>query len=255
MKLLITLLAISVALIALDSQNLLTWPKAGAAYLTAPIQFGFYRTGQNVTNQFSIVTQVRRVAQENKAMTRQMEDLLAENAQLRKQLAETRAQVEQQNSIDPETFDLLPARPIGISRYLTIDRGSADGVQMGQVVLYKDQYIGQVKEVGPKTAQLMLVTDPDSKLAVYTQNNSGKARGVLEGQFGSEGLITKILHQETLAPDDLVYSEGTEGRLPKGLIMGRVTQVMDNPNEVFKQAKVRPIFTLLDLDLVFIIRN
>jgi len=63
------------------------------------------------------------------------------------------------------------------------------------------------------------------------------------------------LHEEKITEGDLVYSEGTEGFLPRGLILGRVTQVRELQNEVFKQAKIKPIFDVRDLELVFLIQE
>ena len=67
--------------------------------------------------------------------------------------------------------------------------------------------------------------------------------------------MDKILHEEKIAVDDLIYSEGGEGFLPRGLILGRVSEVTGKENELFKQAKVQPTFDLRDLELVFVIKE
>jgi rod shape-determining protein MreC len=180
---------------------------------------------------------------------------LIENALLQKKLSETQILVDQYNKLNPQTFDLLPTRVIGINRYLIIDRGSDEGITSGQAVVYKDNFVGLVKDVSPKTSRVILPQDPDSKIPVFSQNTEGTAKGMLIGQFGSELLIDKILHQEVIKAGDLVYSEGTEGKLPKGLIIGKVTEVFERQNEIFKQAKVDPVFDIADLDVVFAIRN
>jgi len=90
-------------------------------------------------------------------------------------------------------------------------------------------------------------------MAAFSQGLEGVAKGVLVGQFGTESLLDKILHEETIKAGDLVYSEGTEGNLPRGLILGKVVEVKGEENEVFKQAKVVPVFDIRDLELVFVI--
>ena len=65
--------------------------------------------------------------------------------------------------------------------------------------------------------------------------------------------MDKILHEEKIAVGDLVYSEGTEGFLPRGLILGKVTEVLERATQVFKQAKVKSVFDIRDLELVFVI--
>ena len=68
-------------------------------------------------------------------------------------------------------------------------------------------------------------------------------------------LFDKILHQEPIEIGNLVYSEGLENFLPRGLILGKVTEVLENKDEVFKQARVTPLFDIGDLDLVFVVGN
>lgn len=238
-----------------DSFNLLRFPKSLLQNLTLPVEYGLYRSGVSVSNQFRFIFLARMAAKENKALRVQMATLLTENADLRRKLSETENIVDTYNQLNPQTFDLLPARVISGGRYLTIDRGSDDGVAVDEAVVYKDNYIGIVKAVSPKSSRILLVEDPDSKVAVFSQGNEGRAKGILQGQFGSEVLMDKILHQESIEVGDLVYSEGIEGKLPRGLVMGRVKEVLARQNEVFKQAKVEPLFQNFDLDVVFVMRN
>lgn len=230
-------------------------PKQLASYITNPISFGIYNTNKNIGKQFYFVFQARFAAQENKALKEQVGKLLSENADLRKKIAAVEAQLSQEKHIDPQTYNLLPARPIGLGRYLKIDKGSLSGIKEGQAVIFEDNFVGKIVSVSPSSSNIQLLTDPDSKVAAFSLNKDGKAKGVLIGQFGTEVLFDKILHEEKIEVGDLVYSEGTEGYLPRGLILGRVTQVLDKQNEVFKQAKVAPIFDRRDLELVFVIQE
>ena len=174
---------------------------------------------------------------------------------MRKKLAETEVLVSQEKHLDPSTYNLLPARPIGLGRYLKIDKGETSGIKVGQAVVFEGNYVGKVVTVSPASSNIQLLTDPDSKVAGFSQNKEGKGKGIILGQFGTEILMDKILHEEKVAEDDLVYSEGLEGFLPRGLILGRVSQVLERENEVFKQAKLQPIFDVRDLELVFVIED
>lgn len=252
LKILLILISFSLLIFILDSLKLLNLPKQALFYITNPISFGIYNTNRNIGKQFYFIFAARFAAQENKALKEQVGQLFAENASLRKQLAETQALVSQSKALDPDTYNLVAARPIGLGRYLKIDKGSASGIQAGQAVVFEDNFIGKVLAVSAQSSSIQLLTDPETKVAAFSQNKEGKAKGVLAGQFGTEVLLNKILHEEKVAIGDLVYSEGLEGFLPRGLILGKVTQVIDQENQVFKQAKVQPIFDIRDLDLVFV---
>jgi rod shape-determining protein MreC len=246
---------ISILLIFADNLTLLNLPKRALQFVAVPIQLGLYKSSQGVAKQFEFITTARRAAQEHKAQQEQLAQILSENANLRRKLAETQGFLDQQRSLDPKTYSQVTARPISFSRYLKIDKGSVDGLKVNMPVVYKDNYLGQIKEVSPATSLVILSSDPDSKIAAFSQGDAGKARGVLAGQFGSEMLLDKILHQEPIKAGDLVYSEGTEGTLPRGLVLGQVSQVLDRPNEIFKQAKVKEVFNVNDLDIVFVVTN
>ena len=255
LKLFLLLVFLSLIIFLLDNIHLLDFPKKWIYYLTNPVSFGLYSTSQQISRQFNFIFAARSAAQENRALKEQMGELLSENAQLRKSLAEAQAQVSQQQFLDPKIYNLIPARPIGSGRYLRIDQGTAGGVKINQAVVFKDNYIGKVVNVSLHTANVQLLADPSSKVAAYSLGLAGRARGVLLGQFGTETLFDKIFHEEQIKVGDLVYSEGTEGYLPRGLILGKVSQVLERENEVFKQAKVEPVFDLRDLELVFVIQE
>lgn len=255
LKVLLILIFFSLVIFLLDTAKLLNLPKQALFYITNPISFGIYNTNRSIGKQFYFVFAARFAAQENKALKEQAGQLFAENANLRKQLAETRALTAQGKYLDPSTYNLLPARPIGLGRYLKIDKGSTSGVKVGQAVVFQDNFVGKIVAVSSQASSVQLLTDPDSKVAAFSQNKEGKSKGILVGQFGTEVLLDKILHEEKISVTDLVYSEGLEGFLPRGLILGKVIQVIDRENEVFKQAKVQTIFDIRDLELVFVMEE
>lgn len=248
-------LLLSLIIFLFDSFNLLAIPKRILFYITNPVSFGLYQTKVNLLRQFNFIYTLRFASQENKALKEQIGKLLSENARLRKDLAETESLVSQAIHLDPSTYKLIVARPVGAGRYLKIDKGLIDGIKLGEAVVFNDNYIGKIIQISEKGANVELLSDPDSKVAAFSQGLEGKAKGVLTGQFGSEILMDKILHEEKINVGDLVYSEGTEGFLPRGLILGRVVEVLERQNEVFKQAKVKPVFDIRDLELVFVIQE
>ncbi|MBI3486001.1 rod shape-determining protein MreC [Candidatus Daviesbacteria bacterium] len=256
-KIFLTLVILSIFILFFDYFKLLNLPKSLLQSLTVPIQYGFYKTGLSVSHQFEFIFIARTAAQKNKALEDQIAEVLSENARLRKDLAEAQGALAQQTSLNPETFNLVAARPIGLveSRYLLIDKGLNDNLKLNQPVVFKDNFIGRIKEVSSKQSKIILESDPDSVIAAFVSSKDGRAKGVLKGQFGSEMLLDKILHREPVAVSDLVYSDGTEGNIPRGLILGNISQVLERENEIFKQAKVKTIFDVSDLDIVFVITN
>ena len=253
LRTLLAFLTVSGILFFLDIFQMLSLPKGVLQQVTIPIQYGLYKSYSNVARQFEFVLQARQSAQENKAKSEQMAQILSENAELRQKLAEAQSFLDQKQALSDQTFNLVPARPIGLSRFLDIDKGSDDGIKAGQAVVFKDNFIGRIKEIDPKKSRVILGSDPDSQVSAFSQSDEGKARGILVGEFGSEMVLDKILHEESIKVGDLVYSEGQEVEVPRGLILGQVSEVIQKDNEVFKQAKVKPVFEIGDLELVFVV--
>lgn len=253
LKLLLILGFLSILILILDLFQLLTLPKQLMSILTTPISFGLYQTNQKLGRQFYFIFEARFAAQENKAFKQQIGNLLSENSKLRKKLAETQNLLSQGQHLDPQTYTSIPAHPMGIGRYLKIDKGSNAGLKLNQAVVVNDNYVGKIIKVEPQNANVQLLSDPDSKVAAFSQGLEGKAKGILLGQFSTDILFDKILHEEKIGIGDLVYTDGTEGFMPRGLILGRVTQVLEQPTQVFKQAKVVPNFDIRDVELVFVI--
>lgn len=253
LKIFLILIALSILILTLDLAHFLNWPKAVMSYLTNPISFGLYQTGQKFQRQFYFVFQARFAAQENKALKEQIGKLLSENSQLRKKLAESQSLISQNQHLDPQTYSLVAAHPIGIGRYLKIDQGLNSNLKLNQTVVVNDNYVGKIIQLDPRAANVQLLADPNSKVAAFSQGLEGKAKGILIGQFGSDVLFDKVLHEEKINEGDLVYTEGTEGFIPRGLILGEVTQITEQPTQIFKQAKVVPNFDIRDIELVYVI--
>lgn len=247
------LIFISLVVFLFDSFGMLKVFQRGAYFITNPISFGIYSGFQNISKQLYFLSAARLAAQENKALKDQLAQLISENADLRRRFSESASMVEQEHFLDPQKYNLIASRPIGLDRYLKIDQGSDRNLKVGLPVVYKDNYIGRLTQVLSKTSNILLLTDPDSKIAAFSINKEGNSKGVINGQFGTEIIMEQILHEEKIEIGDLVYSEGTEGFLPRGLVLGKVTEVIDEQNQPFKAAKLKPVFDFRDLELVFVI--
>ncbi len=254
-KLFLALFFICILLFIFDLTHLLSLPKNLAFYITNPISFGLFQTNKNIAKQFNFILEARLSAQQNTALKEQISQMLSENAKLRRDLAESQSMLSQEKYLDPQTYNQIPARPIGLGRYLKIDKGSSDGVRVGEAVVFNENLVGKIVNVSDRASNVQLLTDPDSKVAAFSQGLEGKSKGILLGHFGTDMILDKILHEEKITEDDLVYSEGTEGYLPRGLILGRVTSVLEHANEPFKQAKIKSVFDIRDLELVFVLEE
>lgn len=176
-----------------------------------------------------------------------LEVLEAENARLRALLdssAQLRTRVEVAEllrvDLDPSTHKIL------------INRGSADGVFVGQAVTDAAGIIGQVEEVGPGTATVRLISDASHALPVRV-NRSG-LRAVAYGTGSADELVlTDIAMSADIEPGDLLITSGLGGRFPAGYPVARVTLVARNPGARFLEARAEPTAALTTARQVLLI--
>jgi rod shape-determining protein MreC len=108
-------------------------------------------------------------------------------------------------------------------RSIVIDRGTSSGVQKGDTVVAAGGLVGQVVEVTPFDAQVRLITDSSSGVAVLVQRT--RANGIVRGALESPLELDFV--EARLAPvvGDVLITSGLGGTYPKGIVVGEVTAV------------------------------
>ena len=169
------------------------------------------------------------------------------NAELRELLAQAdeykqEAQRLQQLLKLKDEYDIegVGARVIGNpdqawDQSVTIDKGSADGVQTGLTVMGTSGVIGQVFEVSEHTSRVRLLTDSNS--------------GALEGLLYLEDLDADAV----VNPGDVVVTSGLGGSYTRGLIIGRVVKVDASQGDATRRVVVSPNDTTGTLEEVLVV--
>jgi rod shape-determining protein MreC len=165
----------------------------------------------------------------------QMAALAAENVRLRQLL----------NASEMLSDDVLVAELIGVSpnpltHTVVLNRGSDDGVYVGQPVLDAKGLLGQVVAVGADSARVLLLTDPSHALPVQVNRNG--IRAIAEGTGALDALRLRHVSNTTdIKVGDLLVSSGLGQRFPAGYPVAVVEQVTRDPGEPFAQISARPM--------------
>ncbi len=197
-------------------------------------------------------------------LVRRNRELRRENGELTARLDNLRALVEENQRLRrmaglkprPQT-DYLVAEVVGrntdqfFSR-LWIDRGSSQGLRVGQAVLSEDgALVGEVVALGPRGAEVRLITDPDFAAGAVTGAHT--AAGVVQGN-GSRRLDFLYLSPEAaIEVGDKVYTSGASGEIPRGLYIGRVIKVIKEPELERVRVEVAPAAQLDLLSFVLVV--
>jgi rod shape-determining protein MreC len=121
-----------------------------------------------------------------------------------------------------------------------VDKGSRDGVFAGQAALDAEGVFGQVTRVGPVSAEIIMISDPEH--AIPVQINRTGVRTIAVG-IGQEGRLSMpyLSRNADVVEGDLVVSSGLGGVFPPGYPVARVTDVRSDPAEPLLAVGAAPL--------------
>lgn len=130
---------------------------------------------------------------------------------------------------DPQAYGAAIVAPIvGRSadhwwQEVTIGQGSSRGIQPGDMVTAPGGLVGQVTKVTPSTSQVLLISDPSSKVGVIVTR--GRYAGFLRGQSSSRGIVEFFEKAPDIRRGDTIVTSQYSQRFPAGVPVGRVESV------------------------------
>jgi rod shape-determining protein MreC len=177
----------------------------------------------------------RRLTEENERLRLEngmMNELLLENGRLRDALGFKRLQPH-----ETVTAEVIGRDPSPSSSTVTINKGSDDGIAKNMPVVTEAGVAGRVLAVLRNTSKVVLITDPDSTLAVRVQRN--REEGLLEGKQVACAL-KYVSYYADIQKGDLLVTSGLDGIYPKGLPVARVISVSKSETSTFQTVIAEP---------------
>ena len=110
------------------------------------------------------------------------------------------------------------------TRKVIIDKGSTQGIEIGQPVIDAGGVIGQVTRIHPLVAEVTLIIDKDQAIPVQVVRSG--LRGVAFGSGDGTTLeLRYIAANAAIETGDLLVTSGIDGIYPSGLPVARVAQI------------------------------
>ena len=141
--------------------------------------------------------------------------------------------------------------PAAWNRALLIDKGTRQGVRPNLLVMADASLAGKVIETGPGVSKVLLITDPNSKIAVLVERT--RQTGILYGTAAGECRMKYISVDAELRPGDVVETAGVGGFFPKGLVVGSVNRCWKEPGQMYQVASVKPMTDLGQIEEVALV--
>ena len=220
-------------------------------------------------NNFSVMmedfTKLRDVQEENKVLKSnidRVESLEAENTELKEEVRKLKEELNVEHVLSDYNYlnaTVISRNSLYWYNYLTIDKGSHNGIKEGMVVINSTGLIGKIENVSTFSSDVKLITtnDTNNKISVTVTNGDHKITGLINGYHYDDGLLNVegISNTETVAVGDMVYTSGLGGVFPSGILIGRVENITTDVYDLSKIIKVKPSAHFDDINYVTILKR
>ena len=138
---------------------------------------------------------------------------------------------------------------------VTLDKGSADGVEVNDPVIYGNNIVGLVKEVTATTCTVKTILDPTLNISVYEIKSRENAYSNTTAALSYEGLckLSGLSKDTAVAVGGIVCTSGLGGIFPRDLTVGTITALKAEDADISVYAIIKPATDVRSLNDVFII--
>lgn len=192
----------------------------------------------------------------------EVDEMKAENEQLRQQVREMEQQVRdaklaleendrlrQQIGAAPRQRDMTFATAEVIGRNpgewavtLTLDKGSSHGIEVNDLVTTESGMVGYVSQVAPNNCEVTTVIDIEMRCGALVTRTREAA--IAEGNYDlmNEGnlRLSYLKEDADVVIGDTIETSGRGGVFPKGVMIGTVESVVPEENGISYYAVVKP---------------
>ena len=233
---------------------------------------GYFRTGAPATSFLhSLAAAVTSVAdavrspfhamavreRENRALKKQVDELLLERMQYQEALLENRRLRELLKLSGTRKNVLAAARVIGRgpsrwSHSVVLDKGVDDGIVKDSAAITPKGLAGKVYSVSRSYSSLLLITDINFSAAVRLQES--RKEGVLSGTGTGRATLKYIPPEEEVKPGEVIVSSGLDMLFPAGIPVGYVSRVDRQGPGQFQIIDVSPFVDSATVEEVLIVK-
>ncbi|MEI8073587.1 MAG: rod shape-determining protein MreC [Bacteroidota bacterium] len=199
------------------------------------------------------------------------EQLVAENARLRNLLPINFQAVDSSKKtlIDSTVRDslgkirkytLFPAKVIGNTvtlqtNYLTLERGSLQGVKKGMAVISSDGIVGVVVIVSENNARVMSLLHRNSRVSAMLKKDNIAGSIEWDGVDPNYLLLKNIPKSAKVAKGDSILTSTYSANFPSHLLVGTINSVVADPSSNFYTLKVKTATNFFSIQYVYLVEN
>ena len=212
--------------------------------------------GESMWNRYFDLVGVREENEQLRQQVNELEARLLANGEDLAELKRLRAlvQLPVDQSWRPLGARVLAGRmgPNSVLDSITISRGYSTGGRPGTPLVTHLGLVGRVLKASAHSSIVLLLTDPSSRIAVFSQES--RAPGILTGMGTGQKLEVNFVQRDAkVKPSEILITSGLDGKYPKGIPVARVLRVAPSDYTQFMSIKAEPLVDLHHLEEVLLL--
>jgi len=223
--------------------------------ISQPIQKTFWKMGDEISDFFEMVSEMRDLKKENEELKLKIQELTAENVALKERKKENEILRTALELGLQEEFKLEICQVIGkdiSSDTILINEGFKDGLTKDLPVITQQKIlVGRISEVYKNFSKVQLITQKDTSFDAKILDT--EISGLIKGEGNLRLFLDLIPPEKEIKKGDVVITTVLGGIFPRGLLVGEIEKVIKSDIEPWQQAKVKPAFNIEGLETLFII--
>ena len=141
------------------------------------------------------------------------------------------------------------------SNYLTLNRGSLQGVQPEMGVICPDGIVGIVKDVSDHYCSVISFLHKDSRISARLKKTNFIGSMVWDGFDATHGRLNDIEKHVKVNKGDTIITTSFSSIFPEGVLIGVVDKVNPSSNSTFQDISIKLSTPFGSLSYVYIVSN
>lgn len=227
--------------------------------LVSPPEKALHSSGSGVSWLWNNYIDLRHVRQQNADLQKTVDRLRLEQAALLEDAKQGQRLQALLHFQEKYIYKTVAAQTIGTSgtdqsRLFYIDKGKNDGIERDMAVITPEGIVGKIRDVFPHTAQVLAINDESSGAGVILETT--RIRGILRGNAAGQPQVEDVVRDQRIKPGENVLTAGGDEIFPRGMPVGVVQNVANDPErDGFVDVILKPAAHLDQLDEVVVVTS
>ncbi len=211
-----------------------------------------------IKNFFSTLYQLKKIAQENNQLRSEVSTLQQNLTQYQQEALENDALRKELGFVKNTQLSLIPCTVLsenafGLTDSIILNCGTNEGISEGQAIISQGYLVGKINYAGKNSSTgVLAISSNFSTDAAISQTG---VNAIAKGSFGSGIILDQVPQNALLSKGSLVSTAGINENIPKGVLIGEVSDILSSGSDLFKRAALFSPIDFNNLSFVFVAKQ